>query len=123
MFGCRLLKEGNVSFEASFLRNKRNGASVRSPSADRRWFPLKSAYSYYIEKGGGGQMGDDSYVKRGEFARLDERVNTLDIRQTRTEVRTDNIEHKMDSIESNTSWILRLIIGAIVTALLGLVIL
>src|SRR5690625_4602190 len=100
----------------------KNGASIRSPSADRRWFPLKSAYPYYIENGGGGQMGDDSYVKRGEFSRLDERVNTLDIRQTRTEVRTDNIEHKMDSIESNTSWILRLIIGAIVTALLGLII-
>lgn len=68
-------------------------------------------------------MGDDSYVRRGEFSRLDERVNTLDIRQTRTEVRTDNIENKMDKIENNTSWILRLIIGAIVTALLGLVIL
>lgn len=67
-------------------------------------------------------MGDDSYVKRGEFSRLDERVNTLDIRQTRTEVRTDHIENKMDKIESNTSWILRLIIGAIVTALLGLII-
>ena len=62
------------------------------------------------------------YVKRGEFNRLDERVTTLDVRQTRTEVRTDHIEEKMSKIESNTTWILRLIIGAFVTALIGLII-
>lgn len=67
-------------------------------------------------------MGDSEYVRRGEFSRLDERVNTLDVRQTRTEVRTDHIESKIDKIESNTSWILRLIIGAFITALLGLII-
>ncbi len=67
-------------------------------------------------------MSDEEYVKRGEFNRLDERVTTLDIRQTRTEVRTDHIEKKMDRIESNTTWILRLIVGAIITALLGLII-
>lgn len=67
-------------------------------------------------------MSDSEYIKRGEFNRLDERVTTLDVRQTRTEVRTDHIESKMDKIESNTSWILRLIIGAIVMALLGLII-
>ncbi len=67
-------------------------------------------------------MSEGEYVKRGEFNRLDERVTTLDVRQTRTEVRTDHIESKMDKIESNTSWILRLIIGAIVMALLGLII-
>lgn len=61
-------------------------------------------------------------MKRREFDRLDERVTTLDIRQTRTEVRTDHIEDKMSRIESNTTWILRLIIGAIVMALLGLII-
>src|SRR5690625_8015650 len=90
----------------------KNGASIRSPSADRRWFPLKSAYSYYIENGGGGQMGDDSYVKRGEFSRLDERVNTLDIRQTSTEERSDHIESNMDKIDSHKSRILRLIMDA-----------
>ena len=67
-------------------------------------------------------MSEEEYVKRKEFNRLDERVTTLDIRQTRTEVRTDHIEKKMDRIESNTTWILRLIVGAIITALLGLII-
>ena len=67
-------------------------------------------------------MSDEDYVKRDEFDRLDERVTTLDIRQTRTEVRTDHIEKKMDRIESNTTWILRIIVGAITTALLGLII-
>jgi len=67
-------------------------------------------------------VSDEGYVKRVEFDRLDERVTTLDIRQTRTEVRTDHIEKKMDRIESNTTWILRLIVGAIITALLGLII-
>ena len=67
-------------------------------------------------------MSEEEYVKRGEFNRLDERVNTLDIRQTRTEVRTDHIEDKMSRIESNTTWILRLIVGTILAALLGLII-
>lgn len=67
-------------------------------------------------------MDVEEYVRRGEFSRLDERVNTLDVRQTRTEVRTDHIENKMDKIESNTTWILRLVIGAIITALLGVII-
>ncbi|WP_218624960.1 hemolysin XhlA family protein [Sporosarcina sp. E16_3] len=66
-------------------------------------------------------MSEFDYIKRAEFERLEERVTTLDIKQTRTEVRTDNIEAKMDKIESNTTWILRLIIGAIALALIGLV--
>ena len=70
----------------------------------------------------GNKYDYDEYVKRAEFNRLDERVTTLDIRQTRTEVRTDHVEEKMDRIESNTTWILRLIIGAFVTAILGLII-
>jgi len=65
-------------------------------------------------------VGDEDYIRRVEFNRLDERVTTLDIRQTRTEVRTDHIEKKMDKIESNTTWILRLIIGLIISALLAL---
>lgn len=66
-------------------------------------------------------MSGEEFIKRAEFDRLDERVTTLDIRQTRTEVRTDHIEEKMSKIESNTTWILRIIIGAIITALLGLI--
>lgn len=71
----------------------------------------------------------DEFVKRSEFNRLDERVNTMDKRitalsdrQTRTEVRTDHIEKQLEKISSNTTWILRLVIGAIITALLGLII-
>lgn len=63
---------------------------------------------------------NEIYVRRDEFNRLDERVTSLDLRQTRTEVRTDHIEQKIDKIESNTTWILRIIIGALVTSLLGL---
>jgi len=66
-------------------------------------------------------MSGEEYVKRGEFNRLDERVNILDVRQTRTEVRTDHIEKQMDSIHKNTTWILRLIVSAILAALLGLI--
>lgn len=67
-------------------------------------------------------MGDDDFVRRGEFNRLDDRVNTLDVRQSRTEVRTEHIESQLDSINKNTMWILRIIISAIVLALLGLII-
>lgn len=64
-------------------------------------------------------MSEEEYVKRVEFNRLDERVTTLDIRQTRTEVRADHIEQQMADIKANTTWTLRLIIGAIITAILG----
>lgn len=75
--------------------------------------------SYFGEEYG---MGDNDFVRRGEFNRMDDRVNKLDTRQTRTEVRTDHIESQMNSIHRNTNWILRIIIGAIVAALLGLII-
>lgn len=63
----------------------------------------------------------DNYVTRKEFNQLDSRVSNLESRQTRTETRTDHLEQKLDKIESNTNWILRLIIGAFITAILGLV--
>lgn len=66
-------------------------------------------------------MSDGEYVKRGEFNRLDDRVASLDVRQTRTEVRTDHIEKQMDSILKNTNWILRIIVSAVIVALLGLI--
>lgn len=66
--------------------------------------------------------GDKEYVKRSEFNRLNERVSRLDIRYSRLEVRTDHIEGKLDKIDSNTTWILRIIISVIATALLGLII-
>jgi len=67
-------------------------------------------------------MSEEEYVRRFEFNRLDERVTSLDVRQTRTEVRTDHVEKQMDSIHKNTTWILRLIIGAFITAILGIII-
>ncbi|MDQ0158797.1 hemolysin XhlA family protein [Alkalibacillus salilacus] len=67
-------------------------------------------------------MSEQHYVTRKEFKQLDNRVGDLENRQTRTETRTDHLENKLDKIESNTTWILRLIIGAILMALLSLVI-
>ena len=67
-------------------------------------------------------MSDKNYVTRKEFNQLDSRVGNLEVRQTRTETRTDHLEQKLDRIESNTTWILRLIIGAFITAVLGLII-
>lgn len=64
---------------------------------------------------------DENYVTRKEFSQLDRRVDGLEVRQTRTETRTDHLEQKLDKIESNTNWILRLIIGAFITAVIGLV--
>jgi len=63
----------------------------------------------------------EEYVKRDEFNRLDSRVSNLDIRQTRTEVRTEHVEEKINKIESNTTWILRIIVSSIVVALLGVI--
>lgn len=62
------------------------------------------------------------YVTREEFNRLDRKVDGLENRMTRTETRTDHLEKKLDKIENNTTWILRLIIGAFITAILGLII-
>jgi len=67
-------------------------------------------------------VSDKNYVTRKEFNQLDSRVGNLEVRQTRTETRTDHLEQKLDRIESNTTWILRLIIGAFITAVLGLII-
>lgn len=66
-------------------------------------------------------MGDKDYVTRKEFNQLDNRVGNVEMRQTRTETRTDHLEKKLDRIESNTAWILRLIIGAFIMAVLGLI--
>lgn len=64
---------------------------------------------------------DGQYVTRDEFNQLDKKVDRVDNRLTRNEARTDHLEKKLDKIDSNTTWILRLIIGAFVMALLGLI--
>jgi len=61
----------------------------------------------------------EEYVTRQEFTKLDTRLGKLENRVTRNETRTDHLEQKLDKIESNTTWILRLIIGAIIMAVLG----
>jgi len=63
----------------------------------------------------------DGYVTREEHQALAKRVTNVENRQTRTETRTDHLERKLDKIETNTTWILRLIIGAFIMALIGLV--
>ncbi|MCA1021769.1 hemolysin XhlA family protein [Halobacillus litoralis] len=63
---------------------------------------------------------DENYVTRDEFNKLDEKVDVLQIEQTRTKQRVEHVERKLDKIETNTTWILRLILGAIIAMVLGL---
>lgn len=63
----------------------------------------------------------EGYVTREEHQALADRMTSVENRQTRTETRMDNFEKKLDKIDSNTTWILRLIIGAFIMALIGLV--
>ena len=55
-------------------------------------------------------MDEKNYVTRDEF-------NQMDKRMTRNELRTDNHEKKLDKIDQNTTWILRLMVGAFIYAL------
>lgn len=64
-------------------------------------------------------MDAKDYVTRHEFKQLDSRVNRLEIQHTRSETRIDHVEKKLDKIDSNTTWILRLIVGGIIMAVLG----
>ena len=49
------------------------------------------------------------------------RIRVLERDNTANTQRIEALEKKMDKIESNTTWILRLVIGAIIAALLGLI--
>lgn len=60
---------------------------------------------------------------------MDQRVSTLENKVSKLETRMavaeaglKDMKEDMQSIKNNTTWILRLIVGAIVTALLGLII-
>lgn len=66
-------------------------------------------------------MGENNSITKSDYSQHDKRISNLESRMTRTETRTDHLEQKLDKIESNTSWILRIIISAIVMALLGLI--
>ncbi|ELK47174.1 hemolysin XhlA [Halobacillus sp. BAB-2008] len=63
---------------------------------------------------------DEKYVTRDEFSKLDEKVDQLQNEQTQTKQRVAHVEGKLDKIENNTTWILRLILGAIIAGILGL---
>lgn len=70
----------------------------------------------------GVKMSQDEFVKRGEFSRLSDEVSLLNTKYIRLESRTDYIEKKLNRIDSHVVWVLRLIIGAIITAVIGLII-
>lgn len=53
---------------------------------------------------------------------LEDKVGKLETRMAVAEAGLKDMKEDMQSIKNNTTWILRLIIGAIVMALLGLVI-
>jgi hypothetical protein len=49
-----------------------------------------------------------------EHADYEVRIKLLEKNDVKQDERIGSVEHKMDKIESNTTWILRLIIGAII---------
>lgn len=53
--------------------------------------------------------------------RLEERMTNVETRLAVAESNIKDIKEDISSIKSNTTWILRLIIGAIIMALLGLI--
>jgi len=64
-------------------------------------------------------MSEKDYVTRQEF---NHEVSDLKTRMAVAESSIKNIQEDISSIKNNTTWILRLIIGAFVTAVLGLII-
>jgi uncharacterized membrane protein len=50
------------------------------------------------------------------------RLTQLETRVAVAENNIDTINKKLDKIESNTTWLLRIVIGAIILAILGLVV-
>jgi uncharacterized protein involved in exopolysaccharide biosynthesis len=62
-------------------------------------------------------MGTEERVQK-----LEDRVTNLETRVAVAESNIIDIKDYLTSIKSNTSWILRIVIGAIILALLGLII-
>ncbi|WP_419955949.1 hemolysin XhlA family protein [Neobacillus niacini] len=54
-------------------------------------------------------------------SKLEDKVTGLETRVAVAESNIKDINKKLDSISNNTTWILRIIIGAIIMAILGLV--
>lgn len=59
---------------------------------------------------------------REEFADHERRIRLLEVDNTINKQHINALLRAMEKIESNTTWILRLVIGIIVAALLGLII-
>lgn len=64
-------------------------------------------------------MSEKDYVTRKEY---NHDVGELRTRMAVAESSIKNVQEDISSIKNNTQWILRLIIGAFVTAVLGLII-
>lgn len=58
------------------------------------------------------------YVTHEEFIMLAERVGKAENRITRNETNQTNMDEKLRKIDNNTTWVLRLVIGAIIMTLL-----
>ncbi|WEG14013.1 hemolysin XhlA family protein [Pullulanibacillus sp. KACC 23026] len=68
-------------------------------------------------------MGEQEHgILREDFTKLEERVGKLEQSQASLTTRVTNIEKILDKIDSNTTWILRLIIGAFITSVIGFLI-
>lgn len=60
-------------------------------------------------------------VTRNEFDTLKAQVSKLDTRMSVAERDIQDINKKLDKIDNNTTWILRLIIGALIMSVLGVI--
>lgn len=54
------------------------------------------------------------------LSRLEERVTALETRTAVNESDIRTLKEKLDKIDNNTTWVLRLIIGAVITGILKL---
>lgn len=55
-----------------------------------------------------------------KLADIDKRINLIETRNAVDAVHRDNVEGRLGDIESTLNWLVRLIIGAIVLALIGI---
>lgn len=67
-------------------------------------------------------MGREIDSLKTDLRTLESKVAVLDTRTSINERDINNIHDQLRKIDNNTTWILRLIIGAIVLAVIGLVI-
>lgn len=61
------------------------------------------------------------YMDEKRFEKVENDVSDLKTRMAVAEAGLKDMKEDMDAIKNNTTWILRIIIGAIVTAVLGLI--